>query len=197
MKLIRSWPIHPPKGRARVKDCIERFYQDKFDYRGLADYDDDILLIEWDLAVDRDELEHFIEHALREPKRPLAAPFKLYRNSAYGSLGNWPSDTPWVWPLLHWRGEGTRPGPNPGDPDIPGSYTEMAQVGDPTCNGISFGLTYLPRKLLRAHEAAWDGRVSDTSFSSWHYFNVRPDMRICWHARPAHLHYELPEVPAR
>ncbi|WP_418062432.1 hypothetical protein [Pimelobacter simplex] len=197
MKLIRSWPINPPKDRARVKDGMERFMQDKYDYRGLADYDDDIVLIEWDVAVDRDELVHFIEHARREPDRPLGAPFKLFRDSAYGNEPEWPEGVEWVWPLLHWKGEGSRPGPRPGDPDTPGSYTEMAQPGDPTCNGISFGLVYLPRKLLRAHEDAWPGRVADVSFSVWHYENVRPDIPICWHVRPAHLHYDLPTVEPR
>ena len=197
MRLLRSWPANPPKDRARVKDCIERFVMDGFDYRGLADYDDDILLIEWDVAVDLDELEHFIDHARREPKRPLATPFKLWRRSAYGAATNWPDGVEWFWPLLHWRGEGSRPGPSDGDPDLPGSHTEMAQMGDPTCNGFSFGLVYLPRKLLRAHEAARDGRVSDTSFSVWHFHNVRPDARICWHVRPTHLHYDLPVVPQR
>lgn len=190
MRLIRSWPANPPKGRSRVVDGLDRFVMDGFDYRGLADYNDDVVLLEWDIAVDGDDLDHFIEHAQREPKRPLASPYKLHRASAYGDL--LPGDVPWVWPLLHWVGPGSRPGPVPGDPDVPGTHSEMAQMGDPTCNGFSFGLVYLPRKLIRRHEAAWDGRISDTSFSVWHYNHVRPDAPICWHVRPVHLHYDVP-----
>jgi hypothetical protein len=197
VKLIRSWPANPPKGRARVEDGIERFLMDKGDYRGLADYDDDILLVEWDIAVNRDELVHFIEHALQEPERPLSAPVKFFRHSPYGSLHPWPDGVDSVWPLMHWRGEGTRPGPNAGGPDLPGSRTEIAKVGEPTCNGFTFGLVYLPRELVRAHEEAWDGRIFDHSFSAWHFYNVRPDVRICWEVRPSHLHYDLPSVPGR
>jgi hypothetical protein len=41
--------------------------------------------------------------------------------------------------------------------------------------------------------AGWDGRVSDTSISVWHFHNDRQDVRIC----PSHLHYDMPSVPER
>jgi hypothetical protein len=195
MRLVRSWPARVPEGRPHVVDGMERLIIEDFDYRPLADLDDDVLLIEWDIAAGREEIEHFAEHAYREPKRVLTAPYKLYRDSGYRP--HWPEpDNPWVWMLNHWRGEGERPDAAQGE-TIPGSHTVMPDIGDPTCNGFGFGMIYLPRKLIRRFVKTDPSHFGDVSFSVWHFHNVRPDARICWHVRPVHLHADVPSVPER
>lgn len=190
MRLIRSWPAVPPN-RPHVIDTMERLIIDEFDYRPLADLRDDVLLIEWDLAVGREEIEHFAEHATREPDRVLTAPYKLYRDSGYRAT--WPEpDNPWVWMLNQWEGDGERPNLAQGE-TIPGSRTLMPQPGDATCNGFGFGMIYLPGELIRRFVEENPGKhFGDVSFSVWHYKNVRPDARVCWHVRPAHLNFEVP-----
>jgi len=188
MKLVRSWPAVVPENRPHIVDGMDRVLIDKYDYRPLADLNDDVLLIEWDIAVGREEILHFAEHAEREPDRVLTAPYKLYRDSNYRD--HWPDpDNPWVWMLNHWVGEGSRPNGAQGE-TIPGTQTLMPQVGDPTCNGFGFGLVYLPRDLIRAFVATGPEHFGDVSFSVWHHNNVRPDVPICWHVRPVHLHFD-------
>lgn len=192
MRLVRSWPAKPPANRPRVVDGIERFVIDNFDYRGLVDLDDDVLLLEWDIAVGLEDIEHFAEHAEREPERVLTAPYKLYRDSSYRDY--WPDpDQPWTWMLNHWVGEGSRPNAAQGQ-TIPGSETFMPEVGDKTCNGFGFGMVYLPRDLIRAFVETDPTRFMDVPFSVWHYHNVRHDVPICWHVRPVHLHFDVPSV---
>lgn len=196
MKLIRSWPaLELPEGRAYVEDGIERFYNTAYDYRGLADYNDDILLLEWDIAVGGQEIAHFAEHAYRTPDDVLAAPYRLYRTKRYEHL--WPEhDTVgWAWIMVDWLGR--EPDPDALGVPPPGEQLSGKQVGDQTANRVGFGMIYLPRKLIRKFCKAERGRLTDTSFSDWHYLNVRPDIPICWHVRPVHLHFDVPQMPAR
>jgi hypothetical protein len=89
MKLVRSWPANIPEGRSYVVDDIERFVMGadndtQFDYRRLVDYDDDVVLIEWDIAVGGEQLRTFIDRARAEPDRVRVAPYLLYRGGLKG-----------------------------------------------------------------------------------------------------------------
>lgn len=178
MKLLRSWPRHVPEGRSYVVDGIERLILDRYDYTPLGDVDDDVLLIEWDIAVGEQDLVAMAEAAAERPAEVVVAPYRLYAgNHTSRSL----RETVWahrLWP----------------------DYRHV-QTGDPHCNIFGFGLTYLPRKLVRgyldARTAAPDGRTwgfSDGSFSGWHYRCVKPDVPIVWDVQPVHLNYRLPSL---
>ena len=65
-------------------------------------------------------------------------------------------------------------------------------------HGFRVGITegwnsrwFAPKKLFG--ELLIDPKhFGDVSFSVWHYNNVRPDARVCWHVRPVHLHFDPP-----
>src|SRR6266705_1341970 len=81
MRLIRSWPAKPPAGRACVQDGMERLVMDGYDYRCIEAIDDDVLLLEWDIAIGEHELVRFAERARQAPDRVLVAPYPLYRST--------------------------------------------------------------------------------------------------------------------
>lgn len=182
MKLIRSWPSTIPEGRGYVVDGIERLVMGGYDYRCLDAIDDDIVLIEWDIAVGGEQLERFMNRAADEPGQVRVAPYLLYPASTRAK-------TPFY--VHRWRDAGRNlyvTGPE---------YTHCHQFG--------FGLIYLPREYVAGfmeHLATQQHRevkFSDTTFSYWHFRNApRPNrtVPIDWDCHAVHLHYDLPEVPS-
>jgi hypothetical protein len=182
VKLVRSWPAVIPEGRSYVVDDIPRFIMGKdgdrqYDYRGLVDLDDDVVLIEWDIAIGAEHLTAFMARAKAEPDRVRVAPYLLYR--AGRSPGRPPSPfyvhrvrTPKV---RHW-----------------------AQPDDTHCQMFGFGLIYLPKVLIERFVAQMEptSHFGDSEFSKWHMRNVTPmDVPIDWDLPAVHLHYNTPEVP--
>lgn len=101
MKVLRSFPADGPvPGRAYVQDYMPRLLNRGFDYMGLKDYHDDIVLVEWDIAVSRPDLDRFVANAKGD--WPIVAPFLARDGSHY----------------MHWReeGDGLRP-IRKGEPD--------------------------------------------------------------------------------
>ena len=92
MRILRSFPNEdPPPGRGYVQDSLERFPQPAFDYTGLKAFADDVIIVEWDIAVSAADLAAFTERAGGE-HWPIVAPF-LNRDSAH---------------YMHWRADGLR-----------------------------------------------------------------------------------------
>jgi hypothetical protein len=94
MKLVRSWPAVIPEGRFYVVDDIPKFImgdegERQFDYRGLVDLDDDVVLIEWDIAIGAEQLALFMARAKDEPDRVRVAPYYLRPRNA--DVGAWPA----------------------------------------------------------------------------------------------------------
>lgn len=184
MQLLRSWPaVIPPAGahgpvRAHVVDGIERLVMSDFDYRVLADVDDDVLLIEWDLAVSREDLEVMIDRCRQDPDRVRVAPYRLYMSQ---SGRPHPQGSLWA----HRRYQG--------DPQT--GTSRFVLEGEPTCHLFGLGLTYLPRWVIPAMRRDWDDYINDTNISAWHYRHAPdPEVPIDWDVRPVHLHYHLPEM---
>jgi hypothetical protein len=175
VKLIRSWPSHPPEGRARVDDSIERLFNNNHDYRVLGDVDDDVLLLEWDIAVGRDELVRFAQRAQENPDRVIVAPYPIYRSTlSLRDLGEF------VWPMRRY---------NPGEQGM-----RHVHQGESHCHLFALGMTYLPAAIVKAFLADYDGHFSDGSFSGWHYRNVEREVPIAWDCAAVHLNYALPEL---
>jgi hypothetical protein len=169
VKLLRSWPAKIPAGRSFVVDAMPKLVLDGYDYAPLAEVDDDVLLLEWDIAVDRDGLERFILAVQDDPGRVLVAPYRLY----VSTLHSHPLPRPrWV----HRRGDGTH-----------------VEEGEPVCGLFGFGMTYFPRGLARRFLAERPpGRVfSDADFSQWHHRQVAAEVPIIWDVRPMHLHFKV------
>ncbi|MFG2699537.1 hypothetical protein [Streptomyces sp. NPDC048386] len=176
MRLLRSWPAQVPAGRAYVHDDIERLVIDNYDYRVLGDFDDDVLLLEWDIAVGKEDLAAFAARARLAAERVLVAPYRLY---------HYASDRDRATPLwAHRRYEG--------DPQT-GQLIHVRE-GDPTCHLWGLGMTYLPRDVIRQFLDAWPGTLSDGALSGWHYQHIAREVPITWDIRPVHLHYLIPPI---
>jgi hypothetical protein len=185
MKLVRSWPAEIPEGRGYVVDDIPRFVMGgegdrQFDYRRLADLDDDIVLIEWDIAVGAESLALFMARAKDAPEQVRVAPYLLYRG-----------------------------GDREGRPQIPfyvhrirdpGTRTWVRGPEDAYCNMFGFGLIYLPKAMIQAFLAQLPAKQNfgDTEFSRWHMRSAPRHLRnvpIDWDVPLVHLHYKTPAVP--
>jgi hypothetical protein len=166
VRLLRSWPAVVPPGRAYVQDTIERLILRDYDYAPLAEVDDDVLLVEWDIAVDGHDLALFAAHARQTADRVLVAPYRLYVTT----VRSVPLRAP-VW--CHRRTDGSH-----------------VDTGEPFCSYFGFGLIYLPRTVVTAFRAEWSGHFSDGSFGGWHRRRVTDQVPIDWDVRPAHLHYD-------
>lgn len=176
MKLIRSWPAVIPAGRSYVVDDIPRFVMGddgkNFDYRHLIDLDDDIVLIEWDIAVGREHLVRFMDRARAEPDQVRVAPYLLYRTR---------HQVPFYVHRIKSKTKHWATGPE-----------------DTHCRMFGFGLVYLPKALIARFMAQFDPAThfGDSEFSRWHMRNApNPDVPIDWDIPCVHLHYQLPEVP--
>lgn len=184
MRLVRSWPTHIPEGRGYVVDGIERFMMggdgDKpFCYRRLIDYDDDIVLIEWDIAVGAEQLSTFMSRAAADPDRVRVAPYLLYRGGKKPGAAQFPF-------YVHRIRE-------------PGMRTWVKGPDDTYCHLFGFGLIYLPRQMIADYVAQMGsaGAFGDSQFSKWHFrtAGTNRDVPIDWDCHAVHLHYTTPEVP--
>jgi hypothetical protein len=182
VKLVRSWPAQIPEGRAYVVDDIDKFIMGRdtpqFDYRGLVNLDDDVVLIEWDIAVGGEQLVRFMDRAAAEPDRVRVAPYYLYRGGRDGRSPQHPF-------YCHRIRE-------------PGTRSWVRGPQDAVCHMFGFGLVYLPADLIRRFVEQMNDKsqFTDTTFSRWHMRNApHRDVPIDWDCHAVHLHYQLPEVP--
>jgi hypothetical protein len=174
MRLLRSWPSRIPEGRSYVVDDIERLVIDNHSYGPLSAVDDDVLLLEWDIAIGQEDLRHFADHAAKDPDRVLVAPYRIYADTY-----NLTAD---VWAHRRWDGTGL------GTVTPSGAVT--VETGDPTCNLFGLGMVYLPRRVHREFGAvARSSHFGDVSFSMWHFEHVAEEVPICWDVHPVHLNY--------
>lgn len=173
MKFIRSWPQDVPERRNYVVDNLPRFVMDDYSYRGLGDLADDVLLIEWDLAIGKEDLDHFADLCRAEPDRVLVAPYRIYQQTTTDDVYREPF---WV----HRRYA-----------DETEQSMRFVTPEDATCHLWGVGLVYLPRAVIDGFLAGWPGHMSDAALSGWHHRHVEQETRIAWDVRPVHLHYPI------
>lgn len=171
MKVVRSWPAVVPRDRCYVEDTLPRFVMKDYDYRGLGDLHDDVLLVEWDMAVHREEFEAFLDVVRSDPADVAVAPYKVYTPTARAEEFKQPK-----WVMRRYS-------------DSREQSLRFCTPEDTHCHLFGLGLTYLPRELIRAFLDDWPGHFNDASFSGWHYRNVKQETPIAWDVRPVHLHY--------
>jgi len=182
VKLVRSWPANIPAGRSYVVDDIPRFLMGgddrEFDYRRLVELNDDVVLIEWDIAVGAEQLEMFMQRAAAEPDRVRVAPYLLYRGGKGGSRSQR------TFYCHRIREQGMR--------------TWVKGPEDTYCHMFGFGLIYLPGAIIRAFVDQMEptSHFGDTEFSRWHMRNSQHrNVPIDWDCHAVHLHYSTPGVP--
>lgn len=184
MRLVRSFPAHPPAGRNFVVDDAERAVNRddgrwRYSYRALADVGDDLINLDWDVAVSREDLVAFAKAARSQPDLVLIAPTLVYQDSRAGLPGT-------VWSMRRYE---------------PSGALRQVAAGEPACHLFGFGMLYLPAALIDAFcsrfAAELDAgtvRFDDTAFAGWHHRTVG-EAAIDWSVRPVHLHYRISEVP--
>jgi hypothetical protein len=149
---------------------------DNCDYRPIFEaVDDDLLMLEWDIAVTKEDIHRFAAMARVSPQRILVAPYRIY----YEHILPEP-----VWAHRRWDGQ-------PAGMANPAGAVPV-QTGDLTCNLFGLGMVYLPRHLTRTcAQARWSNSIGDVQFSMWHYNFVSKEVPIAWDIRPVHLNYQL------
>lgn len=180
MRLVRSFPAEVPQGRNYIVDDAERHLNRDYQYRGLVAFDDDLIHLDWDMAVSREDLEAFARaaRALRSTL-VLVAPQRVDVGDGRRHLRE-----P-VWNMRRYEG---------------GRLRHVTET-DEWCDLYGFGMVYLPGKLLREFEDTFreqldDGsvRFDDTGFAGWASKEYGQAL-IAWSVRPVHLHYAISEVP--
>jgi hypothetical protein len=153
-------------------DSLERLTIHSANYRPLAAIKDDVLIIEWDMAVGQADLVRFIGLCRAEPEVVRVAPYLLYGGAEP------------VWAHRKWSGAG-------GNTPAPGS-AQPVHSGDPTCNLFGLGMTYLPRTVMRRYFAdCYSAHAGDVEISMWHYRNIAEEVPVAWDVLPVHLHYPI------
>lgn len=186
MRLLRSWPAKIPEGRTGyVVDGLPRQVVDLYDIRSIGEIGDAVLLLEWDIAVGKDQLRLFIEHVQEAPKRVLVAPYRIYPEMTPGLAKP-------VWVHRRFVVGAAMPGTYV---QIRGDNCLPVEDDEPFCHLFGFGMTYLPEHLIRGflddHIARNpNSAFADHLFSEWHFHHAEdPEVPITWDIRPVHLHY--------
>lgn len=159
-------------------DDIERVVIDNHDYRPMATITEPVLLLEWDIAVSKEDLARFAEVAAMSPDRVLVAPYMIYYEDHLA--------TP-MWAHRQWDGEPVGMANPVGAKPI----DEFA----PVCNLFGLGMCYLPAGLIaRFVRDQWANHIGDVELSMWHFRRVEQNVPILWETRPVHLNYRLPAL---
>lgn len=146
-----------------------------YSYRRLRDYNDDILLIEWDMAISAEDLQRFKQHIAADPTRVVVAPYRVYTPTMRAVP--LPGGPKWV----HRRY-------NDGEQSM-----RFVDEGEPTCHLWGLGVTYLPAHVIREFTDEWPGHFNDGAVSGW-YYRRYGEVPIAWDVRPIHLHYLMERV---
>lgn len=176
MNIVRSYPQLQPailRRRNRIEDEFSRQYIIDYDYKSMETWNESCVILEWDIAVDREDLEQFCIRAAETPDEILVAPYKLY------------SGDNWTWVHRIVANKATL-------------STRWIQPSDVECDLFGFGMIYLPKHLIDEYLAApafapHDRRMTDANFSVWYFRTYGKKVPIAWNVRPIHLHYTCPK----
>lgn len=182
MKLVRSWPIDPPEDHPQIFDDCELVYIDAVDYTPLLQLNDNVLHLDWDVAVGRNELRAFAAKCKAEPELVRVAPTMNYVTRHFRSRKNFPTTTQWmVWKQT-------------------GGGRESINPGDPACDYFAFGMVYLPLWALKQYKTDCPReRFYDQSFSKWHFkyhggYGTSPGVPVEWDTHAVHLNYSIAQA---
>lgn len=183
------------------KQC-EPFYLEHYNYYPLfQSIDTDVAIIEWDVALSLEDRRRFEEHIEKAPGLVQVAPYRQYT----GWCAAMQKDREHAY--VH-RVPGEDIADLSGKPSNSGHFVEE---GETHCILFGFGLVYIPlwiiKSLLHDLELTEEGlrrkygstlgwylgrkRVTDVSFSYWHYAALGHGVPVHWDVNPVHLHYEV------
>ena len=165
MRWVRTWPTRIPKGRAYVDDLLPKIEMTDYNYVPvLEQLDGDTVIVEWDVAVSREDIALFALLCQLERDQVRVAPYRLYPIST-----NLP-DVVWA----HRRF---------------GRLPQWITEGEPYCDLFGFGLVYLPHAVVSKYLETKPEVTGDAIFSQWHHAQGLGPVPVTWDIRPVHLHY--------
>lgn len=175
MYILRTVPAKIPKGRHYVVDSLDRVVIQNYDMRFLQDLADDVILLEWDIAVAKHDLANFIIHCRQAPHLVHVAPYPLYPESLDEIVAP-------VWAHREMINESPL-------------QLRWIDYGESVCDIFSTGMVYLPKQIVeRISESddliTWHDNINDSKLAFWHYYNVGEKVPVHWDVRPIHLHYD-------
>lgn len=173
--------------------CEFYYMTERDNYRTLFEQaDDDIILVEWDIALSLEDRKAFEAYCLADKDHVHVAPYKHYAFK----------DPKKPYSYLHRRYLDT-----------------MIKENEPDCMLFGFGLVYLPYTMMKRylHDIsqpeqfvswipyplrAFPDQIQemplpiprnvarDTYFSMWHWTTYKTKVPVHWDVRPVHLHYD-------
>lgn len=175
MRLIRTMPAKIPEGRNYVVDSIDVVKVQNYDMHFLSDMDDDVILLEWDMAVAQHDLYNFITHCKAAPNHVHVAPYPLYPESLDEIIAP-------VWAHREVLN------------DMP-LQMRWVDFGEPVCDIFSTGMVFLPQHVIRHLPESddlitWHRNITDSKLSFWYRHEYGEKVPIHWDVRPIHLHYD-------
>lgn len=156
-------------------DSLDTVRMDNYDMRFLAELDDSVILLEWDIAVAYHDLWNFRAHCWAAPQLVHVAPYPLYPESLDQIVAP-------VW--AHREIQHFMP-----------LQMRWIDYGDPTCDIFSTGMVYLPKHIVqRIAESddliTWHNNINDSKLAFWYYYHIHEQVPVHWDVRPVHLHYD-------
>lgn len=162
IRWYRSWPATSPEGRAFVQDSLPRLIMSDCDYSTVQEWPDDdpgFCMLEWDVALDLESRNRFVELAEQRPDRILVAP---YIKSYGGAIRQ-----------IH-----SHMGYNP----IAVGDTRAENFG---LGCVYLPQAELQRFLVERDPRE---PFTDTSLSTWYWTKRHRFADVTWEVRPQHLH---------
>lgn len=176
MNIIRVVPKTIPENRNYVVDSLDKVEIWNYDMHFLAEINDDIIMLEWDIAVAHHDLYNFITHCRDNPNSVMVAPYILYPSPQFVDI------TAPQWAHRHMTHE------------MP-LQLQWIEYGDTVCDIFSTGMIYIPKDIAKRLGDAddlitWHHNLTDCKFAFWHYYSIGKKVPVLWDVRPIHMHYE-------
>lgn len=140
-------------------DSLDTLIIDDFDYSPVVEIatKPGVVLVDWDIAVDRSQAEWFEASCLADLATPRVAPYRIYETNS----NHW----------VHWR--------------LPHRWVHRGESHcDGFGFGLTY-IPYDLLKMWEPEYS--DKRMTDTNFSSWYIRKGGGPVPIEWGVRPVHL----------
>lgn len=181
MKLVRSWPLEPPADHPQIIDNCERVYIPTVDYRPLVELEDDVIQLDWDVAVGRNELRAFAQKCLAEPDLVRVAPTMVYPTRMHRHHKDMEFKDTW----LVFK-------------QLPIGRASL-EPGEPYCDYFGFGLVYLPWWTIKGfteyQEQQGNGNpFLDSLFDVWYRKVSGKRVPVEWDTHAVHINYSTKDA---
>ncbi|MGH7239802.1 MAG: hypothetical protein ACREHG_07005, partial [Candidatus Saccharimonadales bacterium] len=142
------------------------------------DLNDDVIHLDWDVAVGLNELRTFAKKCIAEPDIVRTAPTMTYPSRYWYAEGS--ASHPWK---EEWMARIQMPVGN-----------RVIQRGEPYANFVGFGLIYLPQWTLKefTESLRGSGNFRDGNFCEWYYKRTSGQpIPVEWGVNAVHINYSF------